>query len=174
MLRAFSTSNACFTRDERLSRRVDGIGLDLKPPKLRSWRCIQPRATRATANVAVVGKLSSIPRTAVIVRSTLLAGGGRKCHADLRLEVAAVRTAMPAASCCMMLLCGTWYGAWACAFLSWMDGAMDSNTFSTEQLDWHSQSNRRLFSTGSYASRIAQYKTFGLKMLIFNCARSSI
>ena len=68
MLRAFSTSNACVARDEPSSKRVGGVGLIRKPPKLaRSWRCTQPRTTKATAGVAVVGKMTSIPRAAAIV-----------------------------------------------------------------------------------------------------------
>ena len=65
VLRAFFASNACFTRDEPSSKRVGGVGLSRKPPKLRSWRCTQPR-TKDTAGVAVVGKMGSIPRAAVV------------------------------------------------------------------------------------------------------------
>ena len=64
VLRAFFASNACFARDEPSSKRVGGVGLSRKPPKLRSWRCTQPRAANATAGVAVVGKIISIPRAA--------------------------------------------------------------------------------------------------------------
>ena len=67
VLRAFSASNACFAHDELSSERVGGVGLSRKPPKLRSWRCTQPRAAKATAGVAVVGKMTSIPRAAAIV-----------------------------------------------------------------------------------------------------------
>ena len=68
VLRAFLASNACFARDEPSSKRVGGVGLSRKPPKLRSWRCTQPRATKATAGVAVVGKMASITRaTAAVV-----------------------------------------------------------------------------------------------------------
>ena len=49
-------------RDESSSRRVGGVGLSRKAPKLRSWRCTQPRAATATTGVAVVGKMASIPR----------------------------------------------------------------------------------------------------------------
>ena len=38
-----------------------------KPPNLRLWRCTQPRAAKATAGVAAVGKMASIPRAAVVV-----------------------------------------------------------------------------------------------------------
>ena len=57
---AFSASNACFARDE--PKPVGGVELSRKPPKLRSWRCMQPRAAKATSGVAVVGKMTSIPR----------------------------------------------------------------------------------------------------------------
>ena len=43
MLRAFSVINACV-----------GVGLSGKPLKLSSWRCTQPRAAKARADVAVV------------------------------------------------------------------------------------------------------------------------
>ena len=58
--RAFPASNACFARDELSSKRVGADGLSQKPPKLRSWRCTQPRAAKATAGVAVVDKVASI------------------------------------------------------------------------------------------------------------------
>ena len=67
VLRAFFASNACFTRDEPSSKRVGGVGPSRKPPKLRSWRCTQPRAAKATAGVAVVGKLASITRATAVV-----------------------------------------------------------------------------------------------------------
>ena len=63
-LRAFSASNARFTRDEPSSNRTGGVGLARKPPKVRSWRGSQPRAAKALASVAVVGKMSSIQRAA--------------------------------------------------------------------------------------------------------------
>ena len=53
--------------DEPSSQRVGGFGLSRKPPKLRSWSCTQPRAAKATAGVAVVGKMESIPRSAAVV-----------------------------------------------------------------------------------------------------------
>ena len=80
MLRAFFAGNACFTRDEPSSKRVGGVGLDPKPTKLRcSWRCTQPRAAKAIENVAVVKKMSLIPRAAgfTVVGYTLLARGTR-------------------------------------------------------------------------------------------------
>ena len=67
VLRAFSASNACFAREEPSSKRVGGVGLSQKPPKLRSWRCTQPEASKSTAGVAVVGKMTSIPRAAAVV-----------------------------------------------------------------------------------------------------------
>ena len=60
VLRALFASNACFARDELSSKQVGGVGLSRKPPKLRSWRCTQPRAPKATAGVAVVGKTASV------------------------------------------------------------------------------------------------------------------
>ena len=67
VLRAFFASNACFTRDEPSSKQVGGFGLSRKPSRLRSWRCTQPRAAKATAGVAVVGKMASITRAAAVV-----------------------------------------------------------------------------------------------------------
>ena len=67
VLRAIFASNACFTRDEPSSKRVGGVGLSRKPPRVRSWRCTQPRATKATAGVAVVGKMASITRATAVV-----------------------------------------------------------------------------------------------------------
>ena len=66
VLRAFFASNACFTRDEPSSKRVGGVRLSRKPPKLRSWST-QPRAAKATAGVAVVGKMASITRPTAVV-----------------------------------------------------------------------------------------------------------
>ena len=63
VLRAFLASNACFARDEW----VGGVGLSRKLSKLRSWRCTQPKAAKATAGVAVVGKIASITRAAAVV-----------------------------------------------------------------------------------------------------------
>ena len=78
VLRAFSASNASFTRDEPSSKRVGGVGLGPKPPNLRcSWRCTQPRAAKATASVAAVGKMSSIARAAAICLFMIHATGGR-------------------------------------------------------------------------------------------------
>ena len=67
VLRAFLASNACFTRDEPSSKRVGGVGLSRKLPKLHSWRCTQPRAAKATAGVAVVGKMAPITRATAVV-----------------------------------------------------------------------------------------------------------
>ena len=65
VLRAFL--NACFARDEPSSKRVGGVGLRRKPPKLCPWRCTQPRAAKATAGVAVVSKMASITRATAVV-----------------------------------------------------------------------------------------------------------
>ena len=67
VLRTFFASNACFARDEPSFKRVGGVGLRRKPPKLRSWRYAQPRAAKATAGVAVVGKRASMSRAAAVV-----------------------------------------------------------------------------------------------------------
>ena len=60
-----------FVREQRLyepsSLRVGGFWLSRKPPKLRSWRCTQPRAAKATAGAAVVGSMGSRPRAAAVV-----------------------------------------------------------------------------------------------------------
>ena len=62
---------SCCLREQRLdepsSQRVGGFGLSLKPPKLRSWSCTQPRATKAAAGAAVVGSMGSRPRAAAVV-----------------------------------------------------------------------------------------------------------
>ena len=67
VLRAFFASDACFVRDEPSSKRVGGVELSRKPPELRSWRRTQPRAAKATAGVAVVGKMASITRATAAV-----------------------------------------------------------------------------------------------------------
>ena len=61
VFRAFSAG------DKPSSMWGGGVGLRRKPPKLRSWRCTQPIAAKATAGVAVVGKMASIPRAAAVV-----------------------------------------------------------------------------------------------------------
>ena len=77
MLRAFFASNARFARDEPSSKRFGGVELSRRPPNLRSWRCTQPRAAKAKAGVAVVGKMTSITRATAVVWYTLLASGAR-------------------------------------------------------------------------------------------------
>ena len=67
VLGASFASNACFARDEPSSKRVGGVGLSGKPPKLYPWRCTQPRAAKATAGVAVVGEMESITRATAVV-----------------------------------------------------------------------------------------------------------
>ena len=67
VLGTFSASNACFARDEPSSKRVSVVGFSRKPSTLRSWRCTQPKAARATAGVAVVGNMALIPHAAAIV-----------------------------------------------------------------------------------------------------------
>ena len=67
VLRALFASNACFTRDEPSSKQIGGVGLSRKPSMLRSWRCTQPRAAKATAGVAVVGEMASITRATAVV-----------------------------------------------------------------------------------------------------------
>ena len=80
VLRAFSVNNACVSRDEQLPKRFGGfggVGHGPKPPKLRSWRCTLPRAAKATAGVAVVGKISLIPCAAASCHRMIHAAGGR-------------------------------------------------------------------------------------------------
>ena len=67
VLRAFFASNACYARDQPSSKRVGGVGLGRQPPRLRSWRCAQPRAAKTTAGVVVVGKMASITRATAVV-----------------------------------------------------------------------------------------------------------
>ena len=70
---SFSASNACFTRDEPSPKRVAGVGLGPKPPKLRfSWRRTQPRTAKATASIAVDGG-KMIPRAAASCHRIILA-----------------------------------------------------------------------------------------------------
>ena len=55
----------CFVRSPRETREsrptcprqteVGGVGLGPKPPKLRWWRCAQPRAAKATPSISVLG-----------------------------------------------------------------------------------------------------------------------
>ena len=52
-------------------------GLGHKLPTLRSWRCTQRIAAKATTSVAVVGKMQSVLHTAAIVSYKLRAGGVR-------------------------------------------------------------------------------------------------
>ena len=78
VLRAFFASNACFACDEPSSKRVGGVGLSRKPSKLCPWCCTQPRAGKATAGVAVVGKMASIMPTTAVMCYTLLASGARR------------------------------------------------------------------------------------------------
>ena len=77
VVRAFFARTACFARDEPSSKRVGGVGLSRKPPKLRSWRCTQPRAAKGTAGVAVNGKTASITRATAVVWYTLMESGAR-------------------------------------------------------------------------------------------------
>ena len=56
--------------DEPSSQRVGGFGLIAESyvrGKLRSWSCTEPTSAKATAGVAVVGKMGSIPRAAAVV-----------------------------------------------------------------------------------------------------------
>ena len=107
VLRAF-TATLCFAVDEPSSKRVGAVGLTRKPPKLRQWRSTQPRATEATASVAVVGKIYI--DTARSCHRMIHAASGRMLgmrHADLRRAAAAVKAAMPT----LALFCytGVWY-----------------------------------------------------------------
>ena len=88
VLREFFASIA---RDEPSSKRVGGVGLHRKPPKLRPWRCTQPRAAKVTPGVAVVGEMASIMRAILLSCDTRCwrAELGVR-HADLRREATAV------------------------------------------------------------------------------------
>ena len=116
MLCAFFASNACFARDEPSSKRDGGVGLSRQPPKLRSWRCTQPRAAKATAGVAVVGKMASITRATAVA---LLLSCDTRCwraelgvrHADLRREAAAV---IAKAASAQLHDTAVWYLVWVC------------------------------------------------------------
>ena len=66
----------CFARSSRASRA--SFATKLRPSGLvalglaesrqsRSWRCTQPRAAKATARVAVLGKMASKPRAVAVV-----------------------------------------------------------------------------------------------------------
>ena len=66
----------CFARSSRASRasratnlRPSGlVALGLAESRQSCWwRCTQPRAAKATAGVAVVGKMASITRAAAVV-----------------------------------------------------------------------------------------------------------
>ena len=78
---AFSASTACFTRDDPSSKRVGGLGLGPKPPKLRcSWRCAQPRAAKVIQQAYLLlvkwhRYLTLLP--SATVQFMLLAGGTR-------------------------------------------------------------------------------------------------
>ena len=74
----FFSSDAYLTRNEPSSKQVGGIELGPKPRELRSWRCTKPRAAKArTARVAVVGEMSSLPRTAAIFHRMIHVADGR-------------------------------------------------------------------------------------------------
>ena len=66
-LAVLCSARASRAREELSSKRVGAVGLSRKPPKLRSWRYTQPRAAKAAAGVAVVGKMTPVSRTAVVV-----------------------------------------------------------------------------------------------------------
>ena len=99
-------------RDEPSFKRVGGVGLSRKPPKLRSWRCTQPKAAKATVGVAIVGKMASITRAAAVTcdRRCWRAELG-VCHADLRLAATAV-IAKPASA--LLFDTAVWNLVWVC------------------------------------------------------------
>ena len=70
MLRACSASNACSVRDEPSSKRVGVVGLCRMPAK-------------ATAGVADVGKIISIPRSVALYGTRCWRAGLGMHHADL-------------------------------------------------------------------------------------------
>ena len=91
---------------------VTGVGLSRNPTKLRSWRCTQPRAAKATAGVAVVGKMASITCTAAVACDTCCwrAELGVR-HADLRREATAV---IAKAAWSLLYDTAVWYLVWVC------------------------------------------------------------
>ena len=95
VLCACSANNACFGRDEPMSKRVSGVGPSRKPPKLRSWRRTQQRDAKDAAQAAVVGEMKSLPRAAAIVHTRCWRAELGMRQADLRRE-AAVIIAKPA------------------------------------------------------------------------------
>ena len=143
MLREFSATNACFTRDEPSSKPVGGVGLGPKqpnyvrgvrrapkPPSLRSSRCIQSRAAEATAHVAAVGKYH---RYRARLSSTICHRVGTSCwqaglgmcHAVLRREAAAVMAAKFNVGVVVGYCWGTWYGCVGVCGLFWWDERCD-------------------------------------------------
>ena len=115
MLRAFSASGVCFARDESSSKRVGGVRLSRKPPKLRSSRYTQPSTTKATAGVAVRCWQFDID-TARYCHRVIRAAGERSAEcatADLRRAEAAVLAAKPA-SALLFDTTAVSYLAWVC------------------------------------------------------------
>ena len=64
---SFLREQRALALDEPSSQRVGIFELSRKPSKLRSWSCTQLRAAKATAGVAVVGSMESIPRAVGVV-----------------------------------------------------------------------------------------------------------
>ena len=173
VLRAFLASNTCFTRDEPSSKRVGGVGLSQKPPNLRSWRCTQQRAAKATAGVAVVGKMASITRATAVVWYMPLASEARSAprwlaaksnSSDSQGSVGAV-----AWYCCVV----PGMGVWACGCVLWLDERCDGfknrhKTYSTGFFDWQIQSKNLSFSTGS-PSQKTQSKKVESKRPFLDC-----
>ena len=131
-IRAFSASNACFARDEPLSKsmRVGGVGLDRKPPALRTFVALHSalsrqsycRRSRCWQNGIDTARCHH--RMIRCWRAELVTR-----HDDLRRE-GAVMTAKPASA----LFCDTalWHVVWVCGrvgvFCGGMSDAMGSKT----------------------------------------------
>ena len=98
VLRTFFASNACLARDEPSSKRVGGIGLSRKPPKLKQAQPLLAKWHR---------------------RRALLPSCDTRCwqseqgvrHADLRREATAV-IAKPASA--LLYDTAVWYLVWVC------------------------------------------------------------
>ena len=85
---------------------VRGVALSREPPKLRSWSCTQPRAAKATAGVAVVRKMASIPRAAASSDTRCWRAELGIRHADSRREGTAV---IAKASSALLYDTAVWY-----------------------------------------------------------------
>ena len=86
-----------------------------KPPMLRSWRCTQPRAAKATAGVAVVCTMASIARVLLSCDPRCWRADLGVRHADLRGEATAV---LAKAASPLLYDTAVWYLVWVCGRVS--------------------------------------------------------